>query len=81
MTILKIILCLFLWFCCGFLVFIVLDWMIELFFRNCKHPEKYATFQENIYGDEINYLDCRSLWKAKWWIVPLRHNKLYQENR
>lgn len=55
---------------------ILLTCIIEFFFKNCKHPEKYALFKENISGDEINYLDCRSLWKAKWWSIPLRHNKL-----
>ena len=59
---------------------LLLTLIIELFFKNCKHPEKYAKWQENIYGDEINYLDCRSLWKAKWWPITLRHNWLYENN-
>jgi len=57
---------------------IILTFIIELFFKNCKHPERYAEWKENIYGDEINHLDCRSLWKAKWWPITLRHNRLYE---
>lgn len=45
---------------------ILLTLIIELFFKNCKHPERYAEWIENIYGDEINHLNCRSIWKAKW---------------
>jgi chloramphenicol O-acetyltransferase len=56
-----------------------MTFIIELLFKNCKHPERYAEWRENIYGDEINYLDCRSLWKAKWWPITLRHNRLYHE--
>lgn len=51
---------------------------VEFFFRKSKHPERYASFIENIYGDEINYLNCRSLWKAKWWPITLRHNRLHE---
>ena len=35
---------------------------------NCKHSN--LTFIRNIYGDEINYANCRSYWKcdrcSKW---------------
>ena len=58
---------------------IVLTLIIELLFKNCKHPERYAEWIENIYGDEINHLNCRSLWKAKWLLITLRHDRLYYE--
>ena len=57
---------------------IILTLIIELFFKNCKHPENYAKWIENIGGDEINYLNCRSLWKVNWWPITLRHNRLYE---
>lgn len=57
---------------------ILLTLIIELFFKNCKHPENYTKWIENIGGDEINYLNCRSLWKSNWWPITLRHNRLYE---
>ena len=29
----------------------------------CKH--QVCDFVRNVYGDEINYLNCRSLWKCR----------------
>lgn len=58
---------------------IILTLIIEFFFKNCERPERYAEWKENIYGDEINHLNCRSLWKVKWWTITLRHNRLYYE--
>jgi len=40
----------------------------------CKHDYE---FLENIYGDEINYLNCRSLWKCKKCGKIKKSNKLY----
>lgn len=48
-------------------------------FKRCKHPEKWATFVRNIYGDEINLLNGRSVWKAKWWPFFLIHQYLWEE--
>jgi hypothetical protein len=28
----------------------------------CKHSWKW---EQNVYGDPINYLNCRSIWKCK----------------
>ena len=30
----------------------------------CKHKNHYQTFVRDIYGDEINLLDARSIWKC-----------------
>ena len=54
--------------------------IITELFRRCKHPEKWATFDRNIYGDEINYVNGRSWWKAKWWPFGLVHHSLYECN-
>lgn len=47
--------------------------VVEIIFMNCKHPERYATFLFNIYGDKVNYYGGRSLWRAKWWPFVLAH--------
>lgn len=36
-----------------------MNWLKKLF---CKHD--YSVFVRNIYGDEINYTDKRSVWKC-----------------
>ena len=60
---------------------ILLTFIIELFFKNCKHPERYATFVRNIYGQEIIDLNfVRSEWRAKWWPWTLYHDKLYHKD-
>ena len=35
---------------------LLLTFIIELFFKNCKCPEKYAKWQENIYGSRFELL-------------------------
>lgn len=61
-----------------FIAFVVFNG-VNVFFRKCKHPEKLATFVRNIYGDEINYLNGRSEWKAKWWPFRLIHQYLWKD--
>lgn len=41
----------------------------------CKHNDK--TFIRNIYGDEINYLNCRSLWKCNHCKKEIKSDQLY----
>ena len=55
----------------------IIWYLLNAWFRNIKHPEKYATFIDNIYGDPINIYNARSLWKVNWFPIPLKHNKLY----
>lgn len=50
-------------------------------FRHCKHPERWATFERNVYGDEINLLNGRSIWKVKWWPFMLVHEYLKEEQK
>ena len=66
----------------GIIIFIILYvvvgvmFVVEIIFMNCEHPEKYATFVSNVYGDKVNYYGGRSLWDAKWWPFLLAHKSL-----
>lgn len=51
---------------------------VNILFRKCKHPERWATFVRNIYGDEINWVNGRSEWSAKWWPFRLFHQYLHE---
>ena len=43
---------------------IIIWHLLNAWFRNIEHPEKYAIFLENIYGDPINMYGGRSWWKC-----------------
>lgn len=52
---------------------------VPIVFRTSKHPEKYASFVRNLYGDEVNLYNARSLWKVWWWPILLGHDELYKD--
>lgn len=45
----------------------------------CKH--KNITFLRNVYGDEINYINARSIWVCKDCNRTIRKNELYYKNK